>query len=146
MGALFGLLPGILKTVGNVLGIGVVKDAGEALAAAQLSPDQQVALTTALQAHEAQMAQISLDQLKTVMSESLAEIQSPDKYVARARPTGLYFAYLGTLAIIVATIAGIKIDSGAIITLMAPMWGQAAWYSYNRTQEKLGANGNGTNK
>ena len=138
---LFSLLPSILKTVGNVLGIGVVKDAGDALAKAQLSPDQQAALQEAMLTHEKDMAQISLDELKTVMSESLAEIQSPDKFVSRARPTGLYFAYLGTLAIIVATIVGVKIDSGAIITLLAPMWGQAAWYSYNRTQEKLGATG-----
>jgi hypothetical protein len=130
--------------VGSVLGIGVVKDAGDALSKAQLSPDQQAALQEALLTHEQAMAQINLDEFKTVMGESLAEIQSPDKFVARARPAGLYVAYVGSLALIIATIVGVKIDSGAIITLLAPMWGQAAWYSYNRTQEKLGTNG-GTN-
>ena len=142
---LFSLLPAILKTVGNVLGIGVVKDAGAALASAQLSPDQQAALQTAMLAHEEAMANISLDQLKATLSESLAEITSPDKFVSRARPTGLYVAYVGTLALIIATILSVKVDSGAIITLLAPMWGQAAWYTYNRTQEKLGTPTGGTN-
>ena len=86
---LFSLLPSILKAVGSVLGIGVVKDAGAALAAAQISPEQQVALQEALLVHEKEMAQINLDTLKSLLSESLAEIQSPDKFVARARPTGL---------------------------------------------------------
>jgi Holin of 3TMs, for gene-transfer release len=138
---LFTLLPGILKTVGNVLGIGAITSAGDALAATQLTPEQKVALQGALAQHEEAMASIDLERFKAVMAESLAEIQSPDKYVARARPTGLYFAYAGTLAVIVATIAGVKIDSGAIITLLAPMWGQAAWYTYNRTKEKLNGGG-----
>ena len=138
---IFSFLPGILRTVGSVLGLNIVKDAGNALAAAQLSSEQQAALQTALLEHEAQMSAIRLDELKTVISESVAEIQSSDKYVARARPTGLYVAYAGTIGMIVATILGVKIDSGAIITLLAPMWGSAAWYSYNRTQEKLGGNG-----
>ncbi len=138
MGFLAGLLPTILKTVGKITGIGIVSDAGDALQKAQLTPEQQIALNAALAEHEEKMAQISLDQLKTVMSESLAEIESPDKFVARARPAGLYIAYVGTLAIIAAEIAGVKLDSGAIITLLAPMWGQAAWYTQKRTQEKLG--------
>src|SRR5216117_831209 len=75
---LFSLLPSILKAVGSVLGIGVVKDAGAALAAAQISPEQQVALQEALLVHEKEMAQINLDELKTAISESVAMIQSDD--------------------------------------------------------------------
>ncbi len=141
MGLLAGLLPTILKTVGKITGINLISDAGDALDKAQLTPEQKVALNTALAEHEEKMAQVDLETLKTVMSESLAEIESPDKFVARARPTGLYVAYVGTLGIIVATIFGVKIDSGALITLLAPMWGQAAWYTQKRTQEKVAGNG-----
>jgi len=134
---IFSFLPAILKTVGSVLGLHAVTEAGNALAATQLTPEQSVALQTALAQHEEAMARVSLEELKTVMSESLAELESPDKYTSRARHTGLYIAYLGTSAIIAATIAGVHMDAGALLTLLAPMWGQAAWYSYNRTQEKL---------
>src|SRR5947207_1593768 len=84
---------------GSVHGIHAVTEAGNALAATQLTPEQSVALQTALAQHEEAMARVSLEELKTVMSESLAEIESPDKYTSRARPTGLYIAYLGTSAI-----------------------------------------------
>lgn len=138
MNKLWAVLPGVLKTVGGILGLPVLGQAGDTLAATQLTPAQQVALTTALQQHEEAMAAVSLEELKTVMSESLAEIASPDKYVARARPTGLYLAYLATAVCVGALVAGVKLDTGALVTLIAPCWGQAAWYTWNRTQEKLG--------
>src|SRR5207302_5653713 len=109
---IFSFLPAILKTVGSVLGLNAVSAAGDALASTQLTPEQSVALQSALAVHEEAMAKISLDELKTVMSESLAEIESPDKFTSRARPTGLYMAYAGTSAIIAATIAGVHMDSG----------------------------------
>lgn len=140
---LLGFLPGIIRTVGSVLNIGFLKDGADALEKAQLTPEQQASMQSALQTYELQMKQLGLEEFKTVMSESLAEITSPDRYVARARPTGLYIAYLGTAALVAANIAGVKIDTGAMVTLLTPMWSQAAWYTYNRTKEKLANGGNG---
>lgn len=142
---LLGLLPTILKAVGKVLGIDVVKQAGDALAGAQIPPEKQVELQLALAEHEEKLKALGIEELKTVLSENLAMIASPDKFVSRARPFGLYTACLITTGMAVAEIAGVKIDTGAIVTLIAPMWGSAAWYSYNRTQEKLAnyKNGNG---
>ena len=143
---LFSLLPGILKTVGNALGIGIFKDAASTLEKVQLTPEQQVALQTALAVHEEAMAHIRLDELKTVMSESLAEIQSSDKFVARARPAGLYLAYLVSLGLAGAMIAGIKLDPTAILTLCGPMYGAAGVYVYQRSQEKIAQLANGSGK
>ena len=142
---LLGLLPNVLKAVGKILGIDVVKQAGDALAGATLSPEQQVAVQQALAEHEEKLKELGIEELKTVLSENLAMIASPDKFVSRARPFGLYTACLITTGMAVAEIAGVKIDTGAIVTLIAPMWGSAACYSYNRTQEKLAnfKNGNG---
>src|SRR2546425_12979333 len=67
-------------------------------------------LFRSLLVHEKEMAQINLDTLKSLLSESLAEIQSPDKYVARARPTGLYIFYLVSAAIAIGMLFGVKID------------------------------------
>lgn len=140
---LLSLLPGALKAIGGLLGIGdKVKAVTDALEASEGSPELRAQLQQALHAHEAQMAQIKLEELKTVMSESLAEIQSSDKYVARARPTGLYFAYVLTALMVISQIGGAKLDTGFISTIMVPLWGQAAWYSYNRTKEKMNGNGN----
>jgi hypothetical protein len=141
MGFLAGLLPTILKTVGKVTGLSILGDAGDALDKAQLTPEQKVALNAALAEHEEKMAQIGLDQFKTAMSESLAEIQSSDKFVARARPTGLYAYYLVCLAIVGAMLAGLKIDATAILTIVGPLAGTGGFYIYNRTQEKLAGNG-----
>lgn len=134
---LLGLLPDALKVLGKALGIGVLTDAGNAIASASLNPDQQIAMQKALQDHETQLAQINLDAFKTAMSESLAEIQSGDKFVSRARPTGLYIYYVVCLAIIGALIAGIKLDATAILTIVAPLAGTGGFYIYNRTQEKV---------
>ncbi len=142
MGLLLNLLPNILKTVGKITGIGLVSDAGDALSKAQLTPEQQVALQTALAEHEEKMAQLSLDQFKTAMSETIAEVQSPDKYVSRARPTGLYIFYAVSAAIAAAMIAGIKIDPTAILTVVGPLAGTGGYYIYARTQENI-ARGNG---
>jgi len=134
---LFSLLPSILKAVGSVLGIGVVKDAGAALAAAQISPEQQVALQEALLVHEKEMAQINLDELKTAISESVAMIQSDDVYTKRARPTALYAATGITAGLAIAMIFGQHLDTGALTALLLPLWGAGGYYIYSRTQEKL---------
>lgn len=134
---LLSLLPAALKAIAKVTGLDVVKQAGDALASAQFTPEQQTELKQALMAHEAEMARLSLEDFKVAMSESLAEIQSPDKFVSRARPFGVYAACVITSALAVALIAGVTVDTAAILTLIAPMWGQAAWYTFNRTREKM---------
>jgi uncharacterized membrane protein len=141
--SLLSILPGALKAIGKVLGLDVFGKAADALGSLSLSPEQQAALQQALQAHEEEMQRLSIEELKTVLSENLAEIASPDKFVSRARPFGLYTACVITAGMAVAEIFGVKIDTGAIVTLIAPMWGSAAWYSYNRTQEKIAAQGSG---
>jgi len=140
------LIPGILKTIGNITGIKIFGDASNALIGAQLSPEQQAQLETALQAHEAEMAQINLDSFKTAMSEALAEVQSTDKYVSRARPTGLYIFYLVSGAIAVGMLFGVKLDPTAVLTILGPWAGVGGTYVYQRTQEKVAAlrNGNGS--
>ena len=145
---LLSLLPGVLKTVGKVLGIDVFGKAADALGSLSLSPEQQLALQQALATHEEEMKRLGVDELKTVLSENIAMIASPDRFVSRARPFGLYTACVITAAMAVAEIFGVKIDTGAVVTLIAPMWGSAAWYSYNRTQEKIAnlQNGNGGGK
>lgn len=126
-------LPKLLNTAADAIpGAGILRDAATLLSNAgpTLTPEQQLALQTEMDKHEA-------DMLSALNAESIAEIQSPDKYVARARPTGLYIAYACTLGMVTALVLGIKLDTGAMITLLAPCWGQAAWYTANRTKEKI---------
>ena len=135
-------LPGVLKTLGGILGISdKVKVVTDALASADGSPELRAQLQQALLAHEAEMRRLGIEELKAVMSESLAMITSPDKFVSRARPTLLYLAGLITAALAAAKIFGVVINND-VIWLIGPMWGQAGWYTYQRTREKLnGGNG-----
>ena len=121
-----------------------MKDVGTAIEQGTLSPEQKVALQTALMEHDAQMSAIRLDELKTVIGESVAEIQSSDKYVARARPTGLYIFYGVSGAIAIGMLLGVKIDPTAVLTVLGPLAGVGGTYIYQRTQEKIaqmGGNG-----
>lgn len=146
------LLPGILKTIGKLTGL-PLGDAATTLETAQLTPEQLNAVQDALQRHEEAMKALSVDELKStisaVMSENLAMIQSPDKFVARARPTMLYAATGITtglaLAIGITIVRDIHIDLGAtaaVLSLMTPLWGAGGYYIGQRTKEKLGGNGN----
>src|SRR6266480_1088108 len=106
---LLGLLPSILRTVASITGLAPVKEAAEALANAQLSPEKQEELQEALLRHEQAMKALSNDELKTVVSESLALIASPDKFTSRARPFGLYTFYAASLAAVLAVVFGVKV-------------------------------------
>jgi len=139
---LLGLIPGILRTIASITGLSPVKEAADAIQNAQLSPEKLAELQEALQRHELAMKALSVDELKTAVSESVAMITSPDKYVSRARPSGLYAAYAISTALAVALVFGVKIDAAAILTLMGPMYGAASVYVWRRTSEKLGGNGN----
>ena len=136
------LLPGILKTVASVTGLDIVKQAADAIGGAALSPEQEATLQAQLQRHEEAMKALSIDEMKTAMSESLAMISSSDKYVSRARPTGLYIFYAVAASIAVAKIFGSAIDPTAILTILAPLAGVGGAYVFKRTEEKLTRNGN----
>jgi len=140
---LLALIPGVLKTLGGVLGIGdKVKAVTDAIESAQGSPELRAQLEQSLRAHEEEMQRLSIEELKAIMSESMAMIASPDKFVSRARPTGLYFFYGVSTAIAVGMLFGIKIDPTAILTIIGPLAGVGGTYVVQRTREKLKGNGN----
>lgn len=134
---LLALLPGVLKTVGGLLGIGdKVKAVTDALTASEGSPELRAQLEQALLVHEKEMRQIDVEELKTFMSEAIAEIQSEDKYVRRARPTGLYIFYVVSGAIAIGMLFGVHVDPTAILTILGPLAGVGGTYVYQRSQEK----------
>jgi hypothetical protein len=135
------LLPSILRTIVKLTGL-PLGDAATALEGAQLTPEQAAAVQEALQRHEAAMKALSVEELKAVISENVAMVTSPDRFVSRARPTGLYIFYLITGVLAVAKILGAAIDPSAIVTILLPLGGTSGLYVYQRTQEKLGKNGN----
>lgn len=137
---LLALLPEVLKVVGKVTGLSVFGNASTALTGLQLPPEKQVELQEAVLVHEQQMKALSIEEMKTAMSEGLAMIASPDKYVARARPTGLYIFYLVSAAIAIGMLFGVKIDPTAVLTILGPLAGVGGTYVYQRSQEKI-ANG-----
>jgi hypothetical protein len=139
---LLGLIPKIIKTAANILGVDSVKDVVDAIEGSKLTPEQRVALETAAQQYSVEIRQLDIEELKTVLTESIAEIQSPDKFVSRARPTGLYIFYGVSSAIAIGMLFGVKIDPTAVLTILGPLAGVGGTYVYKRTQEKLGANGN----
>jgi len=138
---LIGLLPKILKAAASVLGVDSVKDVIDTLQNNKLTPEQRVALETALQAHEAEMERLNIEAMKVAMQESLAMVSSEDKFVKRARPFGLYSFYVASLALVAAQIAGVKVDPVAILTILAPLAGVGGTYVYRRTTERLNGNG-----
>lgn len=139
---LLSLLPAVLKTLGKVTGLNVFGEASAAVSTLTLPPEKQAELQEALLTHEATMKQLSIDEMRTAMSESLAMIASPDKYVSRARPTGLYIFYGVSAVIAIGMLAGVKIDPTAVLTILAPLAGVGGTYVYQRTQEKIASNGN----
>lgn len=134
------LLPGLLKTAAKALGIDI-ESAAKAIVGEQFTPEQQIALDAALKQHEAEMFQLGIEEMKVAMSESLAMIQSTDKYVARARPTGLYIFYAVSAALAIGMLFGIKVDPTAVLTILGPLGGVGGMYVYKRTTEKLNGNG-----
>jgi hypothetical protein len=147
---LLGFLPDVLKTIGSITGIDIIKKAGEALGdggeVSKLPPETQLALQTALQKHEETMRGFDVEELKAVVQESVGEISSSDKFTSRARPMGVYCATaittLMAIGVFICMVNGKPIDLGAIgaiTSLIVPMWGYGAWYTTNRTKEKMAA-------
>lgn len=139
---IIGIAAKIIKAAAGVLGVDSVKDVVDAIQGNKLTPEQRLAIETATQEHEKEMRQLDIEELKEVMSETSLMIQSNDKYVARARPTGLYVAYSCSIAMVIALITGTHIDAAAILTLMGPLYGAQGYYMHLRTKEKMnGGNG-----
>ena len=138
---LLSLLPGVLKTAAKLLGLDI-ESAAKAIVGETLTPEQQVTLENGLRAHEEEMQRLSIEELKTVMSEGMAMIASPDKYVSRARPTGLYIFYGVSASIAIGMLFGVKIDPTAILTILGPLAGVGGTYVYQRTREKLNGSSN----
>lgn len=131
---LISLIPKIVKTAGKVLGIDSLGDIVDALDKNRMTPEQRIALDAAMKEHEKEM-------LGLVLSETNLMIQSDDKYVKRARPTGLYVAYAISIGLSVALIFGVKVDAAAILTICAPLYGAQGYYMHLRTKEKMNGNG-----
>ena len=145
------LLPSLLRTIGKITGL-PLGDAATALEGAKLTPEQQLALQESLERHEQAMKALSVDEMKTAISESLAMIQSEDKFVKHARPSMLYAATAITVALCIAVgVAILKASPidlgtiGAITSLMVPLWGASGYYVGKRSEEKIAGmqNGNG---
>lgn len=134
---LLGILPGALKVVGKITGLDIIKQAGEALEGSSLKPEQKVELEKALLDYNKEIRKLDIEELKTVLSENLAMIQSDDKYVARARPTGLYIFYIVSATLAIGMLFGFKPDPTAILTILGPLAGVGGTYVYKRTQEKM---------
>ena len=100
---------------------------------AKLPPEQRVNF-------ELQLKQLSLQEFQTEINAKVdlmkAELAQEDKYVKRARPTGLYIFYVAALTVTVALVAGVSMDTGAILTILGPLGGYGGWYSFNRSQDK----------
>lgn len=129
------ILVGAIKVAGKALGIGdKVKEVVDKIEGAP--PEVRAQIARDLQSHEQAIKALGIEELKAVMSESLAMIHSSDKFTSRARPALLYLAGIITAALAVAKIFGVPINSD-VIWLIGPMWGQAGWYTYNRTKEKM---------
>jgi CRISPR/Cas system-associated protein Csm6 len=130
------LIPDALKLLAGKFGPSggeVLRDAATMLTARESDPEMQRAL-----------AELDLEKLKVdagiVESAETTDrvmIASEDKYVSRARPTGLYIYYLVTLAITGGLLWGKQIDPTAILTLVGPLTGTAAFYIHKRTMEKM---------
>lgn len=147
---LLGLIPKIIKTAASILGVDSVKDVVDAIEGNKLTPDQRVALDAATKQYALEMRGFDIEELKASLSESIAMIQSSDKYTSRARPTMLYAAtgvtVLLCLAIGIAVLRSVHIDlgiAGIISSMLLPLWGAAGWYVHSRTKEKMNGNGNG---
>ena len=140
---IIGWLPKVIKAAASILGVDSVKDVVDAIENNKLTPEQRVKIAEMAASHEEELRRLDIDEMKSAMSEYIAMISSSDKYVSRARPTGLYIFYTVSAALAVAMMFGVKLDPTAILTLLSPLAGVGGLYVYKRTSEKMNGNGNG---
>ncbi len=131
------LLPKLVKAAASILGVDSVKDVVDMIEGNKLSPEQKVALDAAAKQFEIEQRQIDTEQMKQFVLEAVAEINSPDKFVSRARPTGLYFAYILSALIVAGMLLHAPLDRALVVEVMLPMYGAGGYYMYLRTREKL---------
>jgi hypothetical protein len=130
---LLGILPGALRTVGKLLGIGPkVEEIATAIAGA--TPEQRLQLQESLQEHEARVLGLAVEQVK-------AETASDDKFVSRQRATGCYIAY-AILVVNYCLFPVFKVSFAMPLEILLALLGFPAWYGWLRTKEKMnGGNG-----
>jgi hypothetical protein len=140
------ILGGVLKTAAGIAGIhlgsaegGVLEKAGEILERIKDTPEMRLETMK----HEEELLRIANEEMKIANEESLAMLGSSDKFVARARPTGLYLFYIASLALVIAHIAGKTIDPTFVWSVLAPLAGTGGLYIWKRTSEKMNGNGHG---
>jgi hypothetical protein len=133
------LLEGAAKAVGGALGI----DVEGALDAIKNDPSPEV--QARLADFDVQMRELALQEMQTEIDAKVdlmvAEIQSEDAYVRRARPTGLYVFYA---AIILQTLVtctsvffpGMNVPVEAFLSITTPLAGYSGWYAWNRSNDK----------
>ena len=135
---LLALLPRVLKTVAKIAGVDV-DPIINAITGDNLPPEKRVELETAIMNHELEIKKLDVAALTTLVDEAKAATMSEDKFVRRARPFGLYVAYLFTLMMAVGILFHI-VEEGMwtlISGMMVPLYGNAVYYTHNRTKEKM---------
>lgn len=143
--SLLKLLPAAVRLAGKVLGI----DAGKVADAIEGVPSEKRAeLEAALREHDLELRRIGVEELRLALSESHTLLTSEDKFVRRARPASLYAATVLTSFLVgvvgVLMLRGQSVEWGsiaAIANLILPLWGHAAYYTHNRTKEKMNGGG-----
>lgn len=136
------IIGGLIKAVGEITGLSSVKDVVDAIIGDKLTPEQKLQLNEAAKQYSIQDRQIDTEQMKLFVSEAIAEINSPSKFVSFARPLGLYFAYLLSILVVIGMLAHWNIDHALVAEVMLPLYGAGGYYMHLRTREKLnGQNG-----
>lgn len=133
---LLSLLPKVLQTVARIAGIDVTPIVS---AISGLPPEKKLELETAIMNHELEMQKLDVAALSQLVDEAKAATTSEDKFVRRARPMGLYVAYLITAIIAIGVLLNlVKQETWPLIAeIILPLYGNAAYYSHNRTKEKI---------
>ena len=136
------LLKKAAEVVGTAVGIDVVGALDKIIN--NPTPEQEAALQT----FDLRIRELALEELETEIDAKvdlmIAEIQSEDAYVRRARPTGLYMFYVTTAVQVVVVslviLMEMEIDylglAAAFGSITGPLAGYSSWYAYNRTQDK----------
>lgn len=131
------IVTGVLRTAASVVGINVggnvLEEAAKVLERVQDTPEMRVALRE----HEQEMKKLANEEMQIANQEALAMIASEDKFVSRARPTGLYLFYVAAISLVIAHIFGKTIDPTFVWSVLAPLAGTGGLYVWKRTQEKL---------
>lgn len=135
----FDIVKGVLRTAAKVAGVdiggdgGVLEKAASILDRVKETPEMRAELLK----HEEEMKRLATEEMHVANEEALAMIASQDRFVSRARPTGLYLFYGCSVALVLAHIAGVKIDPGVVTTILLPLGGTGGLYIWKRTAEKM---------